>query len=155
MYYEVTPVSGGGFVTHNENDPELKRALETKKMTVWVGGSFGIVDDWGKAVTRDVKSIVRFNSDGSKDVLYEKPEKKQGFYYIENQIDERRSNETGYFKTLKEAKEALKSCADWFLGEGTGCIFFQPYGLKASREFVCRGKGLDKHGDVIFTTERF
>ena len=155
MYYEVLPVTGGGFVTHDENNSDLKRAIETHKMTVWIGGSFGIFDDWGKAVSRDVKSIIKYNDDGSKDVIYEKPVKKEGFYYIENQIDERHSNETGNFKTLKAAKEALKSCADWFLGEGTGCIFFQPYGLKESREFVCRGKGLDKSGEVIFTTERF
>ena len=49
----------------------------------------------------------------------------KGFYFIENTTDEWHSHETAYFSTLKEAKEALKYCADWFLGEGTGRIYYQ------------------------------
>ena len=97
----------------------------------------------------------------------------KGFYYIENTLDERSSTKTGYTETLEEAKEVLKYCSDWFCDRGTGRIFFQPVGVKLvkkysipygktepvarivpvsqSPKFICRGKGLDENGEVIFT----
>jgi len=103
----------------------------------------------------------------------------KGFYFIENATDEWHSSETAYFSTLKEAKEAMKHCADWFCGEGTGRIYYQEFGIdlktttittveygkvtektrkelhRNPRKFICRGKGLDKNGNVIFTEEEF
>ena len=38
----------------------------------------------------------------------------KGIYYIENSINEFESIITGYFSTIKDAKEALKECSDWF-----------------------------------------
>ena len=43
----------------------------------------------------------------------------KGIYYIDNSIDECHNIISGYFKTEDEAREALKSCADWFRPNGT------------------------------------
>jgi hypothetical protein len=99
----------------------------------------------------------------------------KGFYYIENSVNEYQSEQTIYTETLEEAKEAIKGCSNWYCDRGTGNIFFQPlefvveersyvpYGetdavkYKVTRqkraEFICRGKGLDENGNVIFTEE--
>ncbi len=53
-----------------------------------------------------------------------------GIYFIRNSINEWHSSITGYFKTEDEAREALKSCHDWFMRDGTGEIYFQPFGLR-------------------------
>lgn len=79
----------------------------------------------------------------------------KGFYFIENIVDEWHSSETGCFKTLKEAKEALKSCSDWWCSEGTGCIYFRPYGLNKSSKFICRGRGLDEKGNLILVEKEY
>ena len=103
----------------------------------------------------------------------------KGFYFIENATDEWHSSETAYFSSLKEAKEAMKHCADWVCGEGTGSIYYQELGVsmetttvqtvidgkvteksktvmrRRPRTFVCRGKGLDENGNVIFTDKQF
>ena len=101
----------------------------------------------------------------------------KGFYYIENSVNEFHSAPTAFFETLEEAKEAIKYCADWFVGRGTGRILFQstefkvversyiPYGTtepttyKAIQQeppkFICRGVGLDEDGNVIFSDERW
>lgn len=103
----------------------------------------------------------------------------KGFYFIENTVDEWRSRETAYFSTLREAKEAMKYCSDWYLGEGTGRIYYQEFGIdlkittittvehgkvmekthkelrRNPRKFICRGKGLDENGNVIFTEKEF
>lgn len=79
----------------------------------------------------------------------------KGFYFIKNTVDEWHSDETGYFKTLEEAKEALKSCSDWWCPEGTGRIYFRAYGLNQSSKFICRGNGLDENGNVIFIGKEY
>lgn len=87
----------------------------------------------------------------------------KGFYYIKNSIDEYRSEPSVYTETLEEAKEAIKYCADWFLSMGTGEIYFQPveFSVKGKRicqpgaKFICRGKGLDRNGEVIFTDKEW
>ena len=53
----------------------------------------------------------------------------KGIYYIDNSIDEYHHITSGYFETEDEAREALKSCADWFRPNGTGRIYFQEFGL--------------------------
>ena len=53
----------------------------------------------------------------------------KGIYYIENYLDEIHSGIRGYFETEDEAREALKSCSDWFRPNGTGRIYFQEFGL--------------------------
>ena len=97
----------------------------------------------------------------------------KGFYYIENYVNEMDKEPTIYTETLEEAKEAINGCSDWYCDRGTGKIYFQttefvveeksyvPYGetepikYKAihqkRREFICRGKGLDENGNVIFS----
>lgn len=53
----------------------------------------------------------------------------KGIYFIENTVDELRTKTTGFFETLDAAKEALAYCADWFREQGTGTIYFAPFGL--------------------------
>ena len=53
----------------------LDNALETKKITIWVEGRAGIVDDWGRPVTKSVKRITKYNDDGTKEIIYEKTQK--------------------------------------------------------------------------------
>lgn len=52
-----------------------------------------------------------------------------GVYYIKNTISEFSSECNGYFKTLDEAKEALKKCSDWYKPKGTGRIYWVEFGL--------------------------
>lgn len=59
-----------------------------------------------------------------------------GIYYIENYIDEIHSAIQGYFATEEEAREGLKSCANWFRPNGTGRIYFQKFGLHGERTLV-------------------
>lgn len=50
-------------------------------------------------------------------------------FYIKNTIDEWHTSISGYFKTLDDAKEGLKDCADWFRPKGTGKIYSIGFGL--------------------------
>lgn len=52
-----------------------------------------------------------------------------GIYFIENVLDEIHTGISGVFKTLDDAKEGLKDCADWFRPNGTGKIFFREFGV--------------------------
>ena len=52
-----------------------------------------------------------------------------GIYYIENTVDEMRTQISGYFQTEEEAREALKKCSNWFMKKGTGIIYFKEFGL--------------------------
>lgn len=101
----------------------------------------------------------------------------KGFYYIENTVHEWDSRPSIYTETLEEAKEAIKGCSDWYCDRGTGKIYFQslefvveeksyvPYGetepikykvtQQKRAEFICRGKGLDEDGNVIFTDKEW
>ena len=70
--YEVTTIGGGGYVTHDPQDPNLLRALNEHRTTVWEGGGgSGIFEDWGRQVDRKVKEIKRHNEDGTTSVLYD------------------------------------------------------------------------------------
>ena len=60
----------------------------------------------------------------------------KGIYYIENTINEFGSIITGYFSTIKDAKEALKECNDWFKPKGTGEIYFKEFGLNKPSKLV-------------------
>ena len=53
----------------------------------------------------------------------------KGIYYIENTVSEWHSGIAGYFKSLEEAKEALKECNDWWRPKGTGTIYYKEFGL--------------------------
>ena len=101
----------------------------------------------------------------------------KGFYYIQNTVDEWHSSPSVYANSLEEAKEAIKYCGDWYCSRGTGKIFFQPtefevvelsripYGetepvkykqvSQKRAEFICRGEGLDKNGEVIFSDKEY
>ena len=57
-------------------------------------------------------------------------------YYIECAVDEYHSGILGYFETLEEAKEALKSCSNWFSPSNTGKIYSQEFGLNGKTELV-------------------
>jgi len=70
--YELIATNGYGVTVWPEH-PEVKKALETKKMTTWVGGHFGIVDDWGTAVEKNVKRIIINYTDLTSEVIYERP----------------------------------------------------------------------------------
>lgn len=104
----------------------------------------------------------------------------KGFYYIKNSVDEYHSEPSVYTETLEEAKEAIKYCEDWYRPMGTGEIYFQPVefevvelthepdrflgetepvkykriGQKRAK-FICRGKGLDENGEVIFSDKEW
>ncbi len=104
----------------------------------------------------------------------------KGFYYIKNSVDEFRSEPSIYTETLEEAKEAIKYCEDWYDSKGTGEIYFQPTGFEVveltqepdrflgetepvkykrikrpKAKFICRGKGLDENGEVIFSVKKW
>ena len=57
-------------------------------------------------------------------------------YYIECTTDEYQSEIQGYFETLEEAKEALKSCSNWFCPDNTGKIYSQELGLNGKLELI-------------------
>ena len=106
--------------------------------------------------------------------------KPRGCYLIENTISEFNSSPSAFFETLEEAKEAIKHFSDWYCPKGTGKIYFQQFGTHTSmvksynygvlpntpeyyeytcgysREFVCRGCGIDKEtGEVSFSDKPF
>jgi hypothetical protein len=60
----------------------------------------------------------------------------KGIYYIENTINEFASSIQGYFTSLDDAMEALKSCSDWYRSEGTGEIYFTEFGLNGKTTLV-------------------
>ena len=57
-------------------------------------------------------------------------------YYIECTTDEYHSEIQGYFETLEEAKEALKSCSNWFCPDNTGKIYSKEFGLNGKTELI-------------------
>ena len=71
----------------------------------------------------------------------------EGFYYIENSINEFSSAIIGYFTDLSSAKEALKECSDWYYPKGTGKIYYQPFGLiKETRPKLVYARGYENVG---------
>ena len=50
-------------------------------------------------------------------------ESKPCIYYIENTVDERRTEISRYCSTLEEAKRELEDCCDWCANPGTGRIY--------------------------------
>ena len=57
-------------------------------------------------------------------------------YYIECTTSETRSAIKGYFETLEEAKEALKSCSNWYGPDNTGKIYSKELGLNGKLELI-------------------
>jgi hypothetical protein len=57
-------------------------------------------------------------------------------YYIECTTSETRSAIKGYFETLEEAKEALKSCSNWYGPNNTGKIYSKELGLNGKLELI-------------------
>lgn len=57
-------------------------------------------------------------------------------YYIKCTTSETRSSIEGYFETLEDAKEALKSCSNWCCPKNTGKIYSQELGLNGKTELV-------------------
>ena len=57
-------------------------------------------------------------------------------YYIECTTSETRSAIKGYFETLEEAKEALKSCSNWYGSNNTGKIYSKELGLNGKLELI-------------------
>ena len=57
-------------------------------------------------------------------------------YYIECTTSETRSAIKGYFETLEDAKQALKSCSNWFGPNNTGKIYSKELGLNGKLELV-------------------
>ena len=62
----------------------------------------------------------------------------EGVFFIENTIDETRSKVSAYFGSRRDALAGLSECADWFRPNGTGAIYFQPYGIGKHRILVMR-----------------
>ena len=106
--------------------------------------------------------------------------KPRGCYIIYNTISEFNSAPSAFFETLEEAKEAIRHFGDWWSSRGTGSIYFQQFGTHShmmkswnygvlpdvpeyyehtsgySREFVCRGLGIDeKTGEVTFSDKPY
>lgn len=52
-----------------------------------------------------------------------------GYYFIENTVNEYSSRQQGSFETLDETIKALAECNDWWCPMGTGTIYFQEFGL--------------------------
>ena len=63
-----------------------------------------------------------------------------GYYYIENTVDEYSCREQGSFETLDQAIEALAECNDWWRPNGTGTIYFQEFGLHKPAKEVYRAR---------------
>lgn len=112
-------------------------------------------------------------------------ETRKGFYYILLSDNEYGSSPHYFLDTLEEAKEAIKYCADWYGGLGTGKIYFRPTGVRVIEEngtrlkydentgklvdtpitfkrlygypdeFICRGCGLDDDGNVIWSDKEY
>jgi hypothetical protein len=57
-------------------------------------------------------------------------------YYIECTTSEFSSAIKGYFETLEEAKEALKSCSNWYGPDNTGKIYSKELGLGGKTELI-------------------
>ena len=57
-------------------------------------------------------------------------------YYIECTTSEFSSVIKGYFETLEEAQEALKSCSNWYAPNNTGKIYSKEFGLGGKTELV-------------------
>lgn len=57
-------------------------------------------------------------------------------YYIECTTSETCSAIKGYFETLEEAKEALKSCSNWYGPDNTGKIYSKEFGLNGKLELI-------------------
>ena len=57
-------------------------------------------------------------------------------YYIECTVSETRSSIQGYFATLEDAKQALKSCCNWWAPNNTGKIYSQEFGLNGKVELI-------------------
>lgn len=94
-----------------------------------------------------------------------------GFFYIETQDTEYGSSPKAFFKTLEEAKDAMRYFSDHYGWKGTGKIYFQPFGIvhyikeneqeaeilydeivvSKDPEYVCRGTGLNADGNAVFT----
>lgn len=55
-------------------------------------------------------------------------ETKKGVWYIENAIDEYRSEPSSYYPTLMDCVEGLQESSDWFCPKGTGRIHFCEFG---------------------------
>lgn len=63
-----------------------------------------------------------------------------GVYYIKNTVSEYNSVINCYFKTLDEAKEALKKCCDWYRPNGTGRIYWIEFGLNKHPKLMYQKK---------------
>ena len=61
-----------------------------------------------------------------------------GVFFIENTINETRSKVSAYFGSRRDALAGLSECADWFRPNGTGEIYFQPYGIGKHRILVMK-----------------
>jgi hypothetical protein len=57
-------------------------------------------------------------------------------YYIECTTSEFSSVIKGYFETLEEAQEALKSCSNWYAPNNTGKIYSKELGLHGKTELI-------------------
>jgi hypothetical protein len=61
-----------------------------------------------------------------------------GVFFIENTINETRCKVSAYFGSRIDALAGLSECADWFRPNGTGEIYFQPYGIGTHPIFVMK-----------------
>lgn len=75
-------------------------------------------------------------------------ETKPGVWYIENSIDEYRSNPTSYYPTLKEAVEGLAESSNWFCPKGTGTIIYREFGLDGKSVEIYDGGYDNKWGKL-------
>ena len=68
--------------------------------------------------------------------LFKNVKNMKKIYYIECTTSEFSSAIKGYFETLDEAKEALKSCSNWCCPNNTGKIYSQELGLNGKVELI-------------------
>lgn len=57
-------------------------------------------------------------------------------YYIKCLVDEFHYEIQGFFETLEEAKETLKSCSNWCCPKNTGKIYSRELGLNGKIELI-------------------
>lgn len=72
--------------------------------------------------------------------LFKNVKNMKKIYYIKCTVNEFRYEIQGYFETLEEAKEALKSCSNWYCPKNTGKIYSQELGLNGKIELLVDNK---------------
>ena len=75
-------------------------------------------------------------------------EAKPGVWYIENLVDEYRSEPKSYYPTLEEAVGGLMESSDWFCPKGTGTIHYREFGINGKDVYIYSGGWDNEFGNI-------